>query len=282
MDATVKKAKACKQCKARFVSYNHRQQFCSRKCAQAGKNKPLAASVCECCGSAFMQKYTYSKTKTCSRKCWAKMRSEEYSDGRMKEIRRLAQLVLDKKFAKSRQAKRRQKENWEIARYRCCGWCFTAFKAIARHQVYCTNESCKKDRAAGKQRISAYWSRPANRGCIGCGEEYGRDRSNKSKYCSDRCSKNAGKKRRARRICSTESDSVGTLFIAKKFGFTCCKCGVKCKKPSKKNLDCEATIDHVIPVALGGRHIIKNMQLLCRRCNIEKGTNVNDYRKAKA
>jgi 5-methylcytosine-specific restriction endonuclease McrA len=33
----------------------------------------------------------------------------------------------------------------------------------------------------------------------------------------------------------------------------------------------QATIDHVVPIALGGRHVLGNMQLLCAACNRAKG-----------
>ena len=39
------------------------------------------------------------------------------------------------------------------------------------------------------------------------------------------------------------------------------------------------SIDHVIPVALGGRNAIENTQVLCRSCNSSKGVKIIDYRK---
>ena len=39
----------------------------------------------------------------------------------------------------------------------------------------------------------------------------------------------------------------------------------------KKNLE----IDHVIPKAKGGRDSIENLQLLCQKCNREKGTSIS-------
>lgn len=32
----------------------------------------------------------------------------------------------------------------------------------------------------------------------------------------------------------------------------------------------DSTIDHIIPLKLGGAHVIKNIQLLCRPCNLKK------------
>lgn len=50
-------------------------------------------------------------------------------------------------------------------------------------------------------------------------------------------------------------------------GYRCVKCGCR------ENL----TIDHVIPVSLGGKCWLKNLQTLCRCCNLEKGNRVIQY-----
>jgi hypothetical protein len=50
----------------------------------------------------------------------------------------------------------------------------------------------------------------------------------------------------------------------------------------KKCLWCEAlddlTLDHVIPIAKGGKHDISNAQVLCRKCNSKKNTKIIDFR----
>lgn len=48
----------------------------------------------------------------------------------------------------------------------------------------------------------------------------------------------------------------------------CLKCG------SNKNI----TIDHIIPISLGGQHNIGNVQPLCKSCNSSKGIKIIDYR----
>lgn len=48
----------------------------------------------------------------------------------------------------------------------------------------------------------------------------------------------------------------------------CLKCGSEHK----------LSLDHIVPVALGGKTEFSNMQVLCMSCNMSKGTKVIDYR----
>ena len=40
----------------------------------------------------------------------------------------------------------------------------------------------------------------------------------------------------------------------------------------------DLTVDHVVPLALGGSNLIENIQPLCSECNGIKGCGVDDYR----
>ncbi len=54
------------------------------------------------------------------------------------------------------------------------------------------------------------------------------------------------------------------------------RCGHRC-------LACGATedlsVDHVVPLSLGGSNAASNLQILCSRCNSQKGDVVLDYRR---
>lgn len=45
--------------------------------------------------------------------------------------------------------------------------------------------------------------------------------------------------------------------------------GLKCKKCGETNLDV-LTVDHVIPISLGGSIGLENLQFLCQPCHVEK------------
>lgn len=68
-------------------------------------------------------------------------------------------------------------------------------------------------------------------------------------------------------ICRVERGKVSNKMrfsIYARDGYRCCKCGA-----SEKYTNLE--IDHIIPIAKGGKSTYDNLQTLCHRCNIEKG-----------
>jgi len=60
--------------------------------------------------------------------------------------------------------------------------------------------------------------------------------------------------------------------LKEKYLFTCLCCG-------RKEPDIKLTLDHVIPVSLGGENVIENAQPLCQSCNSSKNAKHIDYRK---
>lgn len=55
------------------------------------------------------------------------------------------------------------------------------------------------------------------------------------------------------------------------YGFRCLACG-------QHEPDIKLTIDHVLPLSLGGTNAIGNIQPLCGPCNSSKGATEKDYR----
>lgn len=47
----------------------------------------------------------------------------------------------------------------------------------------------------------------------------------------------------------------------------------RCKKCGRRTNDLE--VDHIIPIAKGGKSTFNNLQTLCHRCNARKGTNID-------
>ena len=57
--------------------------------------------------------------------------------------------------------------------------------------------------------------------------------------------------------------------VLKRDNFTCQKCGATAKDGAKLH------VDHIIPIYKGGKTTMSNLQTLCDRCNIGKGTKDN-------
>ena len=58
------------------------------------------------------------------------------------------------------------------------------------------------------------------------------------------------------------------LALLEFYGHRCLACG------NRENI----TVDHVVPLSLGGSNTIHNIQPLCERCNLLKDQRTTDYR----
>lgn len=85
-----------------------------------------------------------------------------------------------------------------------------------------------------------------------------------------------GHRRRAR-IASNGGDITAREWeeVKQRFGNRCLCCGLS---ESERPL----TMDHVIPIAMGGKHVASNLQPLCKPCNSRKKDRHIDYRNIEA
>ena len=100
-------------------------------------------------------------------------------------------------------------------------------------------------------------------------------------YCSRRCKDIVCRGRRDDRIKQTERDkAVKIKTVYERDSGICYICGCKCDfndwKPSKNRAwsaeDTYPTIDHVLPIAKGGKDTLDNVRLACWKCNVTKGS----------
>jgi len=71
-------------------------------------------------------------------------------------------------------------------------------------------------------------------------------------------------------ICRVERGKVSNKMrfaIYKRDGYRCCRCGVSQKYAALE-------VDHIIPIAHGGKSTFDNLQTLCHNCNVAKGDTV--------
>lgn len=85
----------------------------------------------------------------------------------------------------------------------------------------------------------------------------------RAKYQRDR---NAREKGSNEKITAKEWQELKEFY-----NYTCLCC-------KKKEPEIKLTLDHVVPLALGGAHSIKNSQPLCKSCNCRKNVKYIDYR----
>lgn len=138
-------------------------------------------------------------------------------------------------------------------------------------------DRAKAERLAERERIRLERIHP----CPVCGNE-----TDRPKYCSKRCAQkvaNSHGELRRRNLLKTamidKDITVDGLYIRDKG--VCAICGGQCdyedytvRNGFKICGDWYPSVDHVIPLAKGGKHSWNNVQLAHRRCNWEKSDNI--------
>jgi len=71
----------------------------------------------------------------------------------------------------------------------------------------------------------------------------------------------------------------GGIIKAQEWKELCEKYGNVCINPNCPDPSRPVTLDHVVPIFLGGANTIENAQPLCRSCNSRKNIKIIDYRK---
>lgn len=96
-------------------------------------------------------------------------------------------------------------------------------------------------------------------------------------WCTRQCFQwHADVARRARGAFRGHEVAANRLVIAARDGWTCRLCGDPVSRRLKWPHPLSASLDHIIPLSLGGSPEITNVQLAHLRCNIRKGARVED------
>ena len=66
---------------------------------------------------------------------------------------------------------------------------------------------------------------------------------------------------------------VNRVKVFELYGWKCATCKVVTPKALMRSYDDPRapTLDHIVPISKGGPHLYSNVQLLCRKCNYQKG-----------
>ena len=178
-------------------------------------------------------------------KCKACLRAYQNEwESRHPEKRKAYQRKSDTKRAEKKREQRRERTASNPEKYR------NATKKWRRENPEKVKETSRLWRERNKDKVSEY------------------NRRQRLKFPEKTRLNN--EKRRAR-----EKGATGTI-TAKEWGALLERYGHKCLRCGQAGV--KLTLDHVLPLAMGGNHTINNAQCLCSTCNSIKGAKHIDYR----
>lgn len=160
-------------------------------------------------------------------------------------------------------------------RHRTCLNCGAAFIAERSRALYCT-------RGCGEQYRTFGGPPDPNRPCSECGESIG-ERRREAKTCSTRCARRrtnrlareSGRKREQRtrrRAAEAYDGAILAEAVFERDGWLCGLCGDPVDRAAAVPDPVAPVLDHIIPLALGGRHEWSNVQCAHWRCNLSKSS----------
>ena len=109
-----------------------------------------------------------------------------------------------------------------------------------------------------------------DRSCLRCGKAM-QDATGLRKYCSRTCRRAMQRKIRKAMIRRVYVEPVSIAVLRQRDEDTCRICGKPVDFTTQPPHPSAATIDHIIALARGGEHSLKNTQLAHLRCNAAKG-----------
>lgn len=262
----------------------------------------LAPRLCAHCGAEFTSKFPTSKY--CGKACWLNAEYER------RKVRRAAEAALSlarrdpatgkmrpilpsrqcDNCGKNYQPKTRHSRycsrdctfahpGWKEAmrkpkRTRCSGACQSCGKDKAsRRARYCETCRANAEREARDRRLAALAVRRVEKSCACCGRPFWS--LPKGRFCSPACGARASRWRRQQRLRSgRQAEAFAPWQVFVRDGWKCYLCGIATPMGLVGRLAPNApTVDHVVPLARGGRHEFANTRCACRECNSRKSDN---------
>ena len=141
---------------------------------------------------------------------------------------------------------------------------------------------CRRGAPTYKPRKPVGAGRAVRCECPWCGATFMSSRADK-RFCSRNCSRRAHDKRVTKdgrhsgndyrsRVLSPEKyvEHTPRMKVFERDGWVCQLCGLPVDKSLKFPDRASATLDHIVPLALGGEHSMRNVQLAHFACNVGK------------
>jgi 5-methylcytosine-specific restriction endonuclease McrA len=168
---------------------------------------------------------------------------------------------------------------------KACVWCSEIYTTNQKHSKYCSVECSKAfnndKRVKATQAKHAANPRRFNYDCDRCGQLVMTDICIRKTYLGRYCRNCSLVKRRERyRVKTAKRQGVAKPArlsadaLIERDGNLCRLCNTEIDLALARNSRFGATIDHIVPLSLGGSDDIENMQLAHWICNIKKGNRV--------
>lgn len=227
----------CLGCGDTFIAKHGLQSHCRKGCGR--KQSLFYRGVCQSCGLTF--RASHNNQEYCSRNCRDLSRARPYKCESCGEM-----------FARI-----------DGHTKRLCRKCRDASNKASQAKTL------ERRLALRRQRQQEREAQP-HKTCAWCGNEYKATRLDQ-KYCCDHCNNIAKKKRRQARLRSGErvrSPSLGEIYRRDRGVCQLCKTrvGRKYKWPHGRS----PSLDHIVPVSIGGSDAARNIQLAHLGCNMKK------------
>ena len=241
----MKKVKKCLQCGTEFCTDHPRKKFCSKKCANKYHHKPKTLTD-DSVAKEMLSRHTD----------WEYVGSYTGSDGTMDVMHIPCRTVTTKTCttirhnrircdvceAKEREQRAKEKERQRIIEREVSQF----FKPIKKYKQIKAKE------------------------CPICGCFFYEGKIHCSEDCSAEARKhydNTKKRRRYIKSWTPESKTISLRKLYERDDGVCWLCGERCNYDAGTNDNDYPSIDHVVPIAMGGKDEWKNIRLAHRYCN---------------
>lgn len=256
----------CINCGVEIIG-DKRNKYCSRACyldhVQVGKEAKLklhrgydAARRVEL-NDSFIRQCIWRETK-------GKVKGKDVTQEMINEMRN--------RIIEARRHREEPKIEKQPKHCKVCGK-----ETPTRHQVYCSDE-CRRKALSRKSFVrNSAKKKLKQRICKECGAAFMPEYGNKRRsFCSEFCCKKyqhrAAKASRRAKKKGNGYESFNPFEVFERDKWTCQICRIKTPRKLRGTTNDNAPeLDHIVSLAEGGAHTMRNTQCLCRKCNGEKG-----------
>jgi len=156
---------------------------------------------------------------------------------------------------------------------RICGNCLISYFPKQRQPSKFCSRLCKDVQRKSENKLSLLASKP-ERSCLHCGNSLPKSMRSDAGFCSPKCNSaaHAVTRQNATRSMTPRPDRLTfRALIAERTNWTCGICGEPIDRTKSHPDSGYGSIDHIVPLAIGGTNDEENLQIAHLLCNLQKG-----------